>query len=109
MPNRVNLPVFCLAALLLSACDKGRSDPPAPLVEPVRVGASTTQPPLGGTSVPTAASVVAAESVAAKPAATADRSNTQMTRAEESSAMPMAGQNNDHSAPLTAAKRASAP
>jgi hypothetical protein len=32
-----------------------------------------------------------------------------MTRDQESSAMPMPGQNNDHSAPVGAAKRASSP
>ena len=37
----------------------------------------------------------------------AGRSNKTMSRAEESTAMPMPGQNNDHSAPLPPAKRAS--
>jgi hypothetical protein len=41
--------------------------------------------------------------------ATAGRTNGTMTRAEESSAMPMPGQNNDHSAPIGPAKRASSP
>jgi hypothetical protein len=32
-----------------------------------------------------------------------------MTQSQESSAMPMPGQNNDHSAPVGPAKRASSP
>jgi hypothetical protein len=44
-----------------------------------------------------------------KPDAASVRSNSTMTRAQESNAMPMVGQNNDHSAPLTPANRASGP
>jgi hypothetical protein len=41
--------------------------------------------------------------------AEAGRSNAPMTRNQESNAMPMAGQNNDHSAPAAPDKTASAP
>jgi hypothetical protein len=37
------------------------------------------------------------------------RSNNTMSATQESTAMPMPGQNNDHSAPLGPARRASAP
>ncbi len=59
-------------------------------------------------SVPDTASVVAPGG-APKADAAAGRTNNSMTQAQESNQMPMPGQNNDHSAPLTPAKRASAP
>jgi hypothetical protein len=37
------------------------------------------------------------------------RSNDTISAAQESTAMPMPGQNNDHSAPLGPAKRATSP
>lgn len=96
------------AALMLSACDKSVPEPPTPLTmtEP------TTTPPMtaGGSdvSVPDAALVVT-------PAGTHNddqtgrRSEERLTDAQESKAMPMPGQNNDHSLPPTSGKPASAP
>ena len=43
------------------------------------------------------------------PAPPAGRTNRAMTGAQESNAMPLPGQNNGHSAPLTPPKRASGP
>jgi hypothetical protein len=64
--------------------------------------------PTANNTVPPADSVVGPVTEAPKADAAPGRSNSTMTRAQESSAMPMAGQNNDHSAPLTSEKRASA-
>jgi hypothetical protein len=75
---------------------------PAPTESGV-TGGSTGDP-----SVPSADSVLApAKATKTDPAA--GRSNTTMSSAQESTAMPMPGQNNDHSAPLGPARRASAP
>ena len=97
------------AVLALTACDKGRPDPPLPQVAagPSRIASGTG----GGTdaSVPSAESVLAPPARAASKAEPGTRSNTTLTRAEESNAMPVAGQANAHSAPLAAAARASAP
>lgn len=62
----------------------------------------------GDNSVPPAASVVA-PATQARPDPTAGRSNGAMSPAQESGAMPMPGQNNDHSAPLRPAAPASRP
>jgi hypothetical protein len=95
-------------ALLCSACDQRPVDTPPPRSQIGTVTPSATQAATSDTSVPPAESVLSAASGAAKPAVDATRSNAKLTRAEESTAMPMAGQANDHSAPLPA-KRASAP
>lgn len=60
-------------------------------------------------SVPEASAVFTPASAASVAGATAGRALQTMTRKEESNAMPMVGQNNDHSAPVAPAKRASAP
>jgi hypothetical protein len=97
-----------LMALVMIACSKEPSAPPAPM---------TTAPPVetppakaGGpdTSVPDAGSVLT-PSAGPKADPTAGRTNGAMTPSQESSAMPMSGQNNDHSAPVGPAKRASSP
>ena len=105
----MTLAALCLSTMLLGACDKGRPTPPMPTVEPVKAEAVGTQPAVTTPSVPAADSVLAPGNNTPKPDPTAGRTNTRMTRAEESSAMPMPGQNNDHSAPVSPARRASSP
>ena len=96
-----------VTALLLSACTKVAPEGSVPVIraEPLATAPVTSVP---DTSVPDAASVLT-PGVAPKADAAAGRSNTAMSRTQESNQMPMPGQNNDHSAPLTPAKRASAP
>lgn len=109
MKTRVTLVVAGFAALLLGACDKRPSNVPVPVMERATVNTGSAAQPAGSTSVPPADTVVAPAGDVHKGAATAGRANQSMTRAEESAAMPMAGQNNDHSAPVAPAKRASSP
>lgn len=109
MRTQIIVAVCGLSALLLGACDRDRLAPPTPRVEPVQVEATSTQPAGNNTSVPTADSVFSPAAETAKPAPTAVRTNKAMTRAEESNAMPLAGQANDHSAPVGAGRRASGP
>jgi hypothetical protein len=104
----VTLAVLGLSALFLSSCDKRPSTPSTPVMGQA-TGTGSMQLQAGNTSVPPAETVMAPEGETPKTAATANRSNKSMTRAEESGAMPMAGQNNDHSAPLTPPKGASSP
>lgn len=106
MQTPLTLSALCLFSLMLTACDKERSEP---LVEPVHAQTGTIPSTTTDTSVPAADSVLPPGNETPKPGAAAGRSNKEMTRAQESSAMPMAGQNNDHSAPLATAKPASAP
>ena len=103
-----------VAALLLSACSKTPPLPAAPTPAPVQ-GASA--PPTASAasaasgvdaSVPEARSVLA-PATATKVDPAAGRTNSTMSREQESTAMPIPGQNNDHSAALTPAKRASGP
>lgn len=107
---RISFAAIALGAslLLLNACDKAPSTPSAPMVQPVQKAPSATASPATDTSVPSAGAVLAPAD-AAKVDPTPERSNTTMSAAQESTAMPMAGQNNDHSAPIAPAKRASAP
>lgn len=109
MRTPLTLSALCLSSLLLTACDKERSEPPGPLVEPVQVQTGTMPSTATDTSVPAANSVLPPGNETPKPDAAAGRSNDNMTRAQESSQMPMSGQNNDHSAPVAVAKPASAP
>ena len=93
--------VVCgLSALLLTACERDRLVQPLPRVEPVQIGTTSTLPAGSGTSVPTAASVFPPAAQSPSPAAASVRTNKTMTRSEEATAMPMPGQNNDHSAPV---------
>jgi hypothetical protein len=101
-----------LAALLLGACDRRNAETTAPpVVQQAPARAETSQTPSAnpGTSVPAADSVLTPAPGASQPGTAAVRSNSGMTAAQESSAMPMAGQNNDHSAPVATGKRASSP
>ena len=85
--------------MALAGCGKAPAGPTMPA--PVAASA-------GDTSVPDAASVFAPASASASSAdASAGRSNRPMSGAQESAAMPMPGQNNDHSAPLGPARPAS--
>ena len=72
------------------------------------VGTGSTPGSPADPSVPAAASVLA-PATPASPDPTAGRSNGRMSAAQESGAMPMPGQNNDHSAPLRPAPPASTP
>ena len=99
-----------VSALVLSACDKGPLRPTVPKVEANKVEAdAANRAPVGSTTVPAAASVIDHSRPQPKADVAEGRSNSAMTRAQESSAMPVAGQNNDHSAPLKSEERASAP
>ncbi len=97
-----------LITVSLGACDKPAPVPPTPTVSAVPVGSGAAPGNAVDTSVPPADSVVT-PAAAAHPNAAAGRTNSSMTGAQESNAMPLPGQNNDHSAPLAPAKRASAP
>lgn len=108
--GRQALLLCSLGVLLLGACDR-RSGGDDAVPPPVPARAETGLPPSSApdTSVPLADSVLNPAPGASQPAAAAVRSNAGMTPAQESSAMPMAGQNNDHSAPVATGKRASSP
>ncbi len=66
---------------------------------PARIGSSDASLPEAGS--------VQAPSAGPKADLTAGRANGAMTRSQESSAMPMPGQHNDHPAPVSPAKPAS--
>ena len=114
MQTPIKLSALALSGLLLlAACEQKQ---PSPLN--TRAGANgnvVTQGAAGDTSVPPAQSVFptvqggfqAAPGPTPAPAPAPTRSNNKMSRAEESAAMPMAGQNNDHSAPTAASAPAS--
>ena len=97
-----------VVAQSLSACNKVPSEPPVPTVSAVQIEPRAAPGGALNTSVPPADSVLAPASET-KRAPEAGRSNSTMTRAQEANAMPIPGQNNDHSAPLAPAKRASGP
>lgn len=93
-------------ALALCACSKAPTDPATATTRPDPAGSAPATAGGGDTSVPDASTVLTPADPA-RPASAAGRTNGAMTRAQESSAMPMPGQNNDHSAPLPPSRRAS--
>lgn len=97
-----------LSALLLGACERDRLNPPVPRVEPSQAG-NPMQNAGTNTTVPSAETVLSPAAETPKPAATGVTENKSMTRAEDATGMPLAGQANDHSAPVGAARRASGP
>lgn len=97
-----------IAALALGACDGPTSDPPLPRLDPARVDTAPVPGSTSGPSVP-AADTVLLPGAGPNPDPTAARSNAGLSKAQESGAMPMPGQNNDHSAPLTPPQGASRP
>lgn len=109
MRNPLTLLALSLAALALGACNPSPPDPPLPVVAPVKVDPVVSPSAATDPSVPSADSVMVPASETPKSDASVGRTNSSMTATQESTAMPMAGQNNDHSAPVTPAKRASAP
>ncbi len=109
MNTPYSLIAICAAALLLSACDKTPATPPKPTVSqpgPTLSGAMAA--PAVDPSLPSAESALTPAN-AARADSALGRSNNTMSATQESTAMPMPGQNNDHSAPLGPARRASAP
>jgi hypothetical protein len=108
--NRVSRSIFAGAALamVLAGCQK--SDAPAITSsggppEPVTNASPIPQVPKGDPSLPDAATALAAQDAADKTKAMQDTTALQqkpapqekMTKAEESKAMPLPGQANDHS------------
>ena len=107
MYKHLSMYAITAAATFLAGCDGNPSKPATAMrdeVRPVYTLAPSAPP---DASVPAAASVLT-PAAAPKPEAPGERTNRTMTRAEESSTMPMAGQANDHSAPLAPARGASA-
>ncbi len=102
-----------LALLALSGCERKPADPPTPKAElntpvapaPAVASSSGTPDP----SVPAAAATVAVQAPAAASTARdepANRPTDGLTKAQESNAMPMPGQVNNHSTTaIDAAKR----
>ena len=112
MPTRLFLIALGTCLLALGACDQKPTGPRTPtptVLQPALTEAAATAGPVASPSVPSAESVFPPASAAAAAAPMQERSNRTMSAAQESTAMPMPGQNNDHSAPLGTAKRASAP
>lgn len=101
--HRVALIVMALA---LNACGKAPSEPTVPLTMPAQAGSAPATAGGPDPSVPDASSVLTPGTVPRADAA-AGRANSTMTPAQESGAMPLPGQNNDHSAPQAPARRAS--
>ncbi len=100
----ITVAALCITATL-SACQKTPPDPQPPVAMQAFPGSVAGTG--ADTSVPSAATVLTpAEAKRADPAA--GRTNSAMNPAQESGAMPLPGQNNDHSAPQSPAKPASA-
>ena len=106
--NKVSRSIFVGAAFAVALAGCDRRDAPdiasSPL-QPVTSATLTSQLPKGDPSLPDAAGVAAAQDASEKTAAMRDVNAMQhkadpqekMTKAEESKAMPLPGQANDHS------------
>ena len=108
--SKIFLSVFAGAALAMALAGCQKSDPPAVIsngapTESVTSAAPIPQFPKGDPSVPDASDALAAQDAAEKAKLTLDSTALQqkadpqaaMTRTEESKAMPLPGQANDHS------------
>lgn len=108
MRTPVTLVMLGLAALLLTACGKGPDGAPAPVALPSSPSAAPSIPT--DTSMPSAAEIAsAATNGTPVPVREAGRTNASLARTPGGTTAPVAGQNNDHSAPLASAAPASAP
>ena len=94
--------------LLLGACAPRPADPPVPVSTGGRPDLTLPRTPSTDASLPSASTVFNAPATAADPAASVPqaRANAEMTAAQESRAMPMPGQANDHSVPVVPPKAA---
>jgi len=95
------------AAVFLAACDK-RPEPAAAQAEPAASSVAKPSATLPDPSVPAADAVLKSPAAATATEAPGTRTNAALSSAQESNAMPMAGQAGDHSAPVAPAKAASA-
>ena len=108
--NRVSRSMFVGAALAIMLAGCQRSDAPAVSLrgappEPITTATPTPAMPKGDPSLPDAATAFAAQDAAEKTKAMQDSiaieqkpaPQEEMTKAEESQAMPLPGQANDHS------------
>ena len=100
--------MVAVVSLGLLACSKPPPEVPVPVPVPAEVVVVMPSDTAASTSVPDAATALGTSN-AGKQVPVTGRTNKAMSRADESSAMPMPGQNNDHSAPLPPARRASSP
>ena len=93
---------------LLGACSPHPVDPPLAAGPSDRRDLTMPRTPSTDASVPSASSVFNAPAVAADAGASGPqaRANAEMTAAQESRAMPMPGQANDHSVPVIPPKAA---
>ena len=105
--------LLILPCLALLACKPGPSGPsnplapPTPQVEAGRPDLTRPMAPSTDTSVPSAAAVLRTPTPAAATTAPPQaRSNSSLSRADESLAMPLPGQANDHSVPQVPASAA---
>lgn len=112
MFNRPICSALALSMLFLLGCDKASMAPPAPQADADKTPAVVLTPPIANTSVPAADSVLTPATTATAKDESA-RPNGALTKAQESSAMPMPGQVNNHSTtsldPKAVGRSASAP
>jgi hypothetical protein len=101
--------VLFASVLSLGACDKASTTPPTPQADrPLPAGSDARAGPVGDPSVPSAESALGpANTSKANPTVVAK--DGERSPAQVSKGVPLPGQNNDHSAPLDTAKRASSP
>ena len=110
MPNRSLCSALILMALFSAGCDKLPSAPAAPRADAASAEVPRPFAPLPDPSVPAANSVPGPAPAATAKDDSSNRPKSDMTKAEESSAMPKAGQANNHSSTaLDPKKPASAP
>jgi hypothetical protein len=97
------------SVLSLGACNRTPTTVPTPVIDqPVSLESDARARSGGDPSVPTTESAFPTTNAnAAKP--TVPVSDGERNPAQASKGLPMPGQNNDHSAPLDTAKRASSP
>jgi len=110
MSKRIVCGAIVLGLSCLIGCDQRPADPPAPQVAAGKPYVEKPFAPAPDPSVPSADSVLSPPTTPTANDAASTRPNANLTRTEESSAMPKSGQTNNYSSTaLDAGKAASAP
>ena len=101
--HRLLLPAILLSVMAVAGCEKRPPDPTKPRTDAIApANAQPAVPSAPDPSVPAASSVLSAPPPATTAKDEASKkvgSNDNLTRSEESTAMPMPGQVNNHSTP----------
>lgn len=108
MTTRMLCLLMATSTFLLTACGRDKGEPPATSQREMAAASAAFTTPSVDPSMPTAPAVLQGRANAPQDPASGARAPDAIAGSKGSAWVPMAGQNNDHSAPLQPASAASA-